>query len=649
MVEKMELLHITGPREDIDRVMDVYLSNYDIHFENAMTSLGSLSNVRPFAETNVYRDVCRKAEELWPYIREGAPVSYPVMKPVEAEEIVEAACKMVEESQKRQEELRAECGALEELMRQIEPFRELDYEFRGILKFRFIAFRFGRISRDYYQRLERYIHETDHVLFYECHSDEEYVWGAYFVPAVYKSEVDAVCMSFHFERIYLPDSFEGTPDSAYQEASQALLQKTGECERLRQQMYEMLGRDCERLTGAYYSLRSYCENFDIRKYAVCTRTMGNAAATGKARTNTEYYILYGWMSEEDAKRFLREVEGDGDVNVIREKAGENLRATPPTKLKNPKLFRPFEMFVEMYGLPAYNEMDPTVFIALTYTFMFGVMFGDVGQGICLAAGGFLLYRFKKMNLAAIVALAGVWSTFFGFMYGSVFGFEEMLAPVWMRPMDNIMTTLMLAIGFGMVLILVAMVINIINAIRAKEPGRMIFSQSGIAGIVCYGCVVLCIVLYATGHPIPATGVIGAAVGIPLIAILLKEPLSNLLERQRKIFPEGSRVMFFVEALVELFDVVLSYATNSISFVRVGAFALSHAGMMSVVFTLAGYESGSPNMLVVVLGNILVAGLEGLVVGIQVLRLEYYEMFSRFYKGTGKPFVASFRKRELGGE
>jgi len=104
-------------------------------------------------------------------------------------------------------------------------------------------------------------------------------------------------------------------------------------------------------------------------------------------------------------------------------------------------------------------------------------------------------------------------------------------------------------------------------------------------------------------------------------------------------------MFFVESLVELFDVVLSYATNSISFVRVGAFALSHAGMMGVVLTLAGYESGSPNWIVVVLGNIVVTGLEGLVVGIQVLRLEYYEMFSRFYQGTGKPFVAFSGKRK----
>ena len=302
----------------------------------------------------------------------------------------------------------------------------------------------------------------------------------------------------------------------------------------------------------------------------------------------------------------------------------------------------------MYGLPAYNEMDPTIFIALTYTFMFGVMFGDVGQGLFLCIGGFLLYKIKKMNLAGIISIAGIWSTFFGFMYGSIFGFEDKLQPVWMRPMDNIMTTLMLAVGFGMILILIAMVIQIVNAVRAKELGNVLFSQSGIAGIICYGTAVICIVLYITGHTIPATGILAAAVGIPLVAIMFKEPLSNLVERKSKIMPEGSFAMYLVEALVELFDVVLSYATNSISFVRVGAFALSHAGMMGVVLTLAGYESGSPNWVVVVLGNIVVTALEGLVVGIQVLRLEYYEMFSRFYKGSGKPFKAYFKKENQEG-
>lgn len=645
MVEKMELLHITGPKDDIDRVMDEYLSRYEIHFENATASLSSLANVRPFVETNVYKDAYLKAKNLWEYAGESPKPDEARMKPSEAEKIVETMWNLLEEALEQRDKLREERLQLEDLMRQIEPFRELDYEFRKILEFRFIAFRFGRISRDYYQKLERYIHETDHVLFYECHSDEDYVWGAYFVPEIYKSEVDAVCMSFHFERIYLPDSFEGTPDSAYMEAVQRLQENEKAGEKLRQQMQETLARHKKQLVTAYFSLEHYCENFDIRKYAVCTKT--RTAEDTKA--DIEHYILYGWMSEKDAKRFIKEVERDDKIHVILEDATEDIHATPPTRLKNPKIFAPFQMFVEMYGLPAYNEMDPTIFIALTYTFMFGAMFGDVGQGLCLVIGGFLLYRFKKMNLAAIVSLAGVWSTFFGFMYGSVFGFEDVLNAVWMRPMDNIMTTLFIAIGFGMGLILVAMILNIINAIRAKDLGRLLFNQSGLAGLLCYGCVVACIALFATGHTLPATGILAVLIGLPLIAILLKEPLSNLVEHKAHILPEGSKAMFFVEALVELFDVVLSYATNSISFVRVGAFALSHAGMMGVVLTLAGYESGSPNFVVVVLGNILVTGLEGLVVGIQVLRLEYYEMFSRFYQGTGKPFVAFFKKKEMGGK
>ena len=639
MVEKMKLLHITGPKNDIDRVMGKYLSKYDIHFENAIASLSTLANVRPFVETNVYKDTYAKAKMLWEYTKEEDLSDVEKIPSKEAERIVDTTYTLVEEILEKQKELKQEKVKIEKLMEQIAPFRGLDYEFKKILAFHFIDFRFGRIARDYYQKLEKYFHDTDYALFYECQSNEDYVYGVYFVPKMYAIEVDAVCLSFHFERLYIPDSFEGTPDLAYEEAQKALQENEVERKRLEQCMSDTLAKHRKKLQSAYLTLRDYCDNFDIRKMAVCTKPKDDGS---------EYYILYGWMSRGDAARFEREIADDPLIHVIEEDVDGKLTAAPPTKLKNPKIFKPFEMFVEMYGLPAYNEMDPTIFIALTYTLMFGIMFGDVGQGLVLLIGGFLLYRFKRMNLAAIISLAGVWSTFFGFMYGSIFGFEDKLNPVWMRPMDNIMTTLMLAVGFGMVLILIAMIINIVNAVRAKELGTVLFGQSGLAGMICYGTAVLCIVLYVTGHPIPATGILAVAVGVPLVAIMFKEPLSNLVEQKSKILPDGSIAMYIVEALVELFDVVLSYATNSISFVRVGAFALSHAGMMGVVLTLAGYESGSPNWIIVVLGNIVVTALEGLVVGIQVLRLEYYEMFSRFYKGSGKPFKAYFKKENQEG-
>ena len=631
MVEKMKLLHIAGPKEDIDRVVKLYLNNYDIHFENAMTSLGAQNNVRPFVETNLYKDAAQRGKELRQYL-DQSKIGSIVMRAAQAQVIVGEVWDQIGEVRSQQEELQEKIRKLKEWTAQIAPFIGLDFELSKMKDFRFIDYQFGRIKVKDYHRLERYIFENPYTLFYECNNDTEYVWGVYFVPHTHRVEVEAVYASFHFEDIEISEEFQSTPRQVFEKAQGRLSQCQQELEALEVRLVELVKSREDEILSACESLDSYCRNFDIRKFAACTQEKGEGG---------EYYILYGWLAKEDAARLEQELLKDGNVHLAEEDG--DLSVNPPTRLKKPKLLKPFEMFVEMYGLPAYNEMDPTIFVALTYTLMFGIMFGDVGQGACLLTGGLLLYKFKNLRLAGIVGVAGIWSVIFGFLYGSVFGFEEVLPALWMKPMDNIMNTLMLAIGFGAGLILLAMILNIINAIRAKEYGRLLFNQSGIAGIVCYGFVVLCALLFLSGHGLPATVLICIAVGIPLTAILLKEPLSHLVEKKSKIFPEGSKVMFFVEALVEGFDVVLSYATNTISFVRVGAFALSHAGMMGVVMTLAGLEKGSPNWLIIVLGNLLVAGLEGLIVGIQVLRLEYYEMFSRFYSGSGKPFV-SFKKR-----
>lgn len=635
MVEKMKLLHITGPRDDIDRVMRVHLNQYEIHFENAMTSLSSLRSIRPFVETNIYKEVLQKGKEIKKYLGENRKPADREYTPQQAKEIIEHAYEKLEAYFVGQKRLEQEIQDIREWMQQIAPFNGLDFEFEKLKDFHFIDYRFGRISLENYHKIQHYIYHNQYTLFYECNSDSEYVWGVYFVPHIHEIELEALYASFHFEEVLLPDDFRGTPKDALEEAARAIAEKETQWKQMESEMESCLKEEGQEIQGAWNTLESYCDNFEIRKFAACTKSEDSGE---------EFYILYGWMSEKEAGRLEEELEKDDMVYWVEETADGHLSTSPPTRLKNPKILKPFEMFVEMYGLPAYNEMDPTFFVALTYTLMFGIMFGDVGQGLVLAAGGFILYRIKGIRLAGIISLAGIWSVFFGIMYGSVFGFEELLPAVWMKPMDNIMNVLMLAIGFGALLIVIAMILNIVNAVRAKEYGRLLFNQSGLAGLVCYGFAALCAILIITGNGLPATVIIALAVGVPLVAILLKEPLTHLVEKKPNIFPKGSKIMFFVEALVEGFDVVLSYATNTISFVRVGAFALSHAGMMGVVMTLAGLEKGNPNWLVIILGNILVAGLEGLVVGIQVLRLEYYEMFSRFYKGNGKPFI-SFNKRK----
>ena len=162
----------------------------------------------------------------------------------------------------------------------------------------------------------------------------------------------------------------------------------------------------------------------------------------------------------------------------------------------------------------------------------------------------------------------------------------------------------------------------------------------------FGSLVAVISLFLTGHTLPAGAVLGVMFGIPLVIIMLKEPLARMVKKESPVI-EGSKGMYFVQSFFELFEVMLSYLSNTLSFLRIGAFAVSHAAMMEVVLMLAGATvGGSPNWIVIVLGNIFVCAMEGLIVGIQVLRLEYYEIFSRFYAGNGrefKPFMKAAHK------
>ena len=199
------------------------------------------------------------------------------------------------------------------------------------------------------------------------------------------------------------------------------------------------------------------------------------------------------------------------------------------------------------------------------------------------------------------------------------------------------TVFVTAIALGMGMILLTMIVNMAVSFKCRDTEKTWFDTNAVAGLVFYGFLVLTVVLYMTGHKTPGNVMLVIFLGIPVLLFVFKEPLGNLVEKRHKKM-EGGKVMFFVQAFFELFETMLSYFSNTISYVRIGAFAVSHAAMMEVVLMLAGATNGgNPNWIVVVLGNIFVCAMEGLIVGIQVLRLEYYEMFSRFYKGSGREF------------
>ena len=637
MIEKMQFVSITGPKTDIDRMVDKYLSRYEIQLENALSELRSVKDLRPITEVNPYRELCGEAASLAEPLKAGSPEtgSLPEVSLDEAMDTMTRISSDLKAWDQEKTTLEQRVESLEESRARISPFTDLNYNLSTILHFKYIRFRFGRIPKEYFQKFTDYVYDTIDTVYYKCSEDEEYVWIVYFVPESISKKIDAIYASMHFERYLIPDEYEGTP----LEAGEALDQKIGDMKNqiadLENKRRECLEKNRDAILAAAARLERYDKNFNVRKMA--------ASTTHKSST---FYILCGWMTKDQAAAFREEIKNDPDVFLIVEEDHGNVISKPPTKLKNPGIFRPFELFIRMYGLPSYEELDPTILIGITYSFLFGFMFGDAGQGLCLLAGGFLLYRLKKMNLAAIISCCGFFSTIFGLLFGSVFGFEDVITPLWLRPADA-MTTLpfigklntvfVVSISIGMGIILLTMVLNIINSLREKDAEKLWFDTNGVAGLVFYGSLVLAVVLFMTGHVLPGSAVLAVMFGVPLLLMFFKEPLTAFLEKKARTAAPGGKAMFVIQGFFELFEVLLSYFSNTLSFVRVGAFAVSHAAMMEVVLMLAGAEAGSPNWLVVVLGNLFVCGLEGLVVGIQVLRLEYYELFSRFYRGSGREF------------
>lgn len=636
MIVKMKFLSISGPRTDIDRVCDVYLSKYEMQLENAVTELKTTDNLLPFVEVNPYKEPLAKAEQfaaLLPgrSINVDASMSEEEMLTL-LREINHEYLDLVE----KKEQLKKKEDSVKENLNALEPFRPLEVDLYKVMRYKYMKVRFGRIGVDYYKRLEKYLFEDLNAIFLEGIRNENYVYGCYFVSNAEASKVDSVFNSLHFEKITISNDYIGTPMQACEDMQKEIDDTAEQVKDIDKQIEDLMTRQASKILGARKRLEELSNNFDVRKMA---------ARTDAGANKEDYYILCGWMGEKDVEAFLKEAEKDDRIFVVVEEDKEKFFGEPPTKLKNPRFFKPFEMFIRMYGLPAADEMDPTMFVALTYTFIFGAMFGDVGQGLCLFVFGGLLYLIKKINLAGIISIAGLFSTFFGFMFGSVFGFENIIEARWLRPVEamtnlpfigQLNTVFVVAIAFGMALNLLVMIFNVLNAIKSHDLENGLFSSNGMAGLVFYGFLVLTIVLYMTGHKVPGNIMMVIFLGIPILMFVFKEPLANLVQKRHKKMEEG-KVMFLVQAFFELFETMLSYFSNTISYVRIGAFAVSHAAMMEVVLMLSGASAGSTNWIVFVLGNILVSGLEGLVVGIQVLRLEYYEMFSRFYKGSGREF------------
>lgn len=642
-IEKMKLVNIVGPLGLFDEVVRGCVVDSGFAPEEVLDFVGSGGGLLPFTMRNPNAALLSRALNLADKL--GIEPCYHNFTADQCDDEAITAyfddlAQRYQDCMDEQERYKRPIEDDLQILKQLDNIMDVKANLDDLFDLHYAKLRFGRIPRDIYDNYVRYVEENPDIFFFATGESRDYVYGMYVTPSSAVGKSDALFSSLHFERIHISDRAHGSPAEAKQGLEDEVEQFRQKLAAAEQALVELRERERERLLSYYSVLKYYKDTYDMRRYA--------------AHTNDTFYLC-GWVPQENMTQFEEKFKPFADtVYVLEEPASSAV--VPPTKLRNRGPIRFFEQFVEMYGLPAYNEADPTPLLALTYTLFFGVMFGDMGQGAVLVLVGFLAWKLLKMPLGKIISVVGCSSMVFGFLHGSVFGDEELLPKLIpgyhgfqaFESASNTNTILICSVAMGLVFISVAMVYNICNGFRQKNMSKALFSQNGIAGFIFYWAVVvavLCTLL--TDIKLLNPVYIGLLVVVPLLLIFAQEPLGKLVEHRKNWMPK-EKGGYIVENFFELFEILLSFVSNTISFVRIGAFALNHVGMMMVVFALMDSVGGIGSPIIFIIGNVFVMCLEGLIVGIQVLRLEFYELFGRFYSGTGtpyKPFVINFKREK----
>ena len=337
--------------------------------------------------------------------------------------------------------------------------------------------------------------------------------------------------------------------------------------------------------------------------------------------------------------------------------------TVPTSLDHPGWLRPFRCLVELYGQPAYHNFDPTILFAVSFVIMFGMMFGDAGHGVVLAALGWLFVILGKKtpflrDFGGVMMYCGGAAVVFGVLFGSLFGFEHLFEPLWFRPLEEPLKAMKIGITIGVSLMSLTLIFNLFQCITSGRLRSGLFGQWGLCSTIFYwsALVFALDVTRSSGRSIPFWAV-GLMLGIPLLAVTAGDYLfwkwRTSSARLTHAASEGgdgdTRVSNVPEAELEtpelaetLFkpvEILIGLLANTVSFIRVAAFALNHAALMAAVFEIQKLlESGVfGDTLSLITGHLFIIILEGIVVFIQCMRLEYYEVFSKIFSETGRKF------------
>lgn len=498
-------------------------------------------------------------------------------------------------------------------------FGNINVSMSKLLKLENFNFKFGILSKEDRLRIKKNYENIFAAIFHMGTLKEGEVYFIIY-PGDMEVDISRVLRSLNFHEIKIPEGFEKKPSEITERLTQEIKELEEKLEKSKKFIDEYK-KDNEE--GIAQILKDKYNKLNLED----TKTF--------LAVSSRYFYLAGWISKEDSTRLYNTLTDKYKVDITFHEV-EDYDIKPPTKLKNNSVFKPFELLVKMYGVPNYEEIDPTPFFAITYMLLFGSMFGDVGQGLFFAIAGILVGKFINKDFGGLVTRLGVSSTIFGFLYGSVFGLETVIKPILFNPYENINTILIMAIALGVILLIMSYSLGVTNYIRTKNFEELYFGEKGVAGFLLY----ISILGIASTKLFDLNSIIFDIFLIIAILCILSMVFKKVLYqkfvlKQKTALPNG----YFIESSFSIVETIISIFSGTISFIRVGAFAINHVGLFlafSTIGNMIGTKTGS--IVMIIIGNIVILGLEGLIVFIQSLRLEYYEMFSKYYIGDGREFV-----------
>lgn len=629
-VEKMKLLTVLGNYDDLDKVIDVCIESESFQPENASEFMGNSEGFSYISEENPYSFRLMKIREIY----EHFGVEPRFLKDCSQIDVDEAGRRIdnlyetIKTIKDHDSLVDAKIEDTKRAIEQLSHFVHMDINLDDIHACDYVRVRFGRLPFDGFEKLKKYNKDISSI-FYPDSSDDVGYWGMYVTPIDQTDEVDRVYASLFFERIRL-SAFHGTPAATVEKLKEELKTMQESKKEIDESDDDYFSEHNELFDLYYSKILTLHDSFEVRKYA--------------AKYHGSFFIA-GWVPKRAEKTLtdkLKEIDG---VEIDSADPKDVKRLTPPSKIKNSFLTRAYMFFTEIYGVPSYNEVDPTGLVAVVYTLLYGIMFADLGQGIVLSIVGWFMFKFMNMRLGKILIPCGISAAIFGTVFGSVFGNEELLNPMFhalgfeekpIEIMDSALMFIIVSIVLGVAVIIVSMLFNVCSSFKKRDFGSALFGHNGISGIVLYSSLILLLLNMFADLGISTKALAIGGILVPVLLIFMHAPLGDIVSgRKPKI---ESVTDFIIENFFELFEVILSYMSNTLSFLRVGAFVLIHACMMSTFAALAGITGGgAAAVIIMIFGNIFVIALEGLLVGIQVLRLNFYEIFSRFYDGDGIPF------------